>query len=99
LARRVQNHLGVRLPEIFAAAGLDTSDWGFEGVAPLLAREDAIDQMVSIWRAFAPSAVTAGILREEDIDLEGWESWWSTTPAHACVILPMQVLAWARKPA
>ncbi|MES1200424.1 MAG: class I SAM-dependent methyltransferase [Pseudomonadota bacterium] len=96
LFARVQNHMGVRLPEVFAAAGLDISDWGFEGAAPispLTARKESMLRVLEAARKRSREAT--GV---EDPKLDAFERWWRDAPPYAAMLQPPAVLGWARKP-
>lgn len=95
LLKNVQNHMGVRLPEVFALAGLDISDWGFEGVAPIApmtARKEGMQRVLEVARNHRRVA------GQSDADLAAFERWWRNAPAHGAILQPPSVLGWARKP-
>lgn len=90
LLQRVQNHMGIRLPEIFAAAGLDISEWGFEGAAPMMplsARKEGMARVLEVARQRNPN----------DSALAVFEKWWREAPTHAAMLSPPAVIGWARK--
>ncbi|MEJ0058564.1 MAG: class I SAM-dependent methyltransferase [Terricaulis sp.] len=96
LLQRVQNHMGIRLPEVFVAAGLDISDWGFEGAAPmspLSARKISMARVLEAARNHKRQATG-----EDDPELAAFEQWWRDAPAHAAMLQPPGVIGWARKP-
>jgi len=96
LLRNVQNHMGVRLPEVFAMAGLDISDWGFEGaspMSPLTARREGFLRVLESERKRRRAATG-----RDDPSLDEFERWWRETPPHAAILQPPAVLGWARKP-
>lgn len=96
LLRNVQNHMGVRLPEVFAAAGLDISDWGFEGAAPmspLSARKEGMARVLEVTRKQRRLATG-----EDDPALIAFEQWWRDAPEYAAILQPPAVIGWARKP-
>lgn len=99
IARRVVSHIGVRLPEIMAQAGLDISGWHFEGVAPLMNRADGIEQMLGVWGMWSRIAIAEGVVRGDEIDLAAFEQWLRETPEDAAMLQPTSVMGWARKPA
>ena len=97
LLKNVQSHMGVRLPEVFASAGLDISDWGFEGAAPmspLSARKEGMQRVLEVARNRRRL-----ITGQDDPALAAFEQWWRDAPAHAALLQPPAVLGWARKPA
>jgi ubiquinone/menaquinone biosynthesis C-methylase UbiE len=95
--RRVQNSMAPRLPSIFAEAGLDVSDWGFEMAGPLVNAADAIVLGVDLMRTFEPLAVADGAVPAGAIDWDEQERLWREVPPHAALTLPASVLGWARK--
>lgn len=95
LLRNVQNHMGVRLPEVFATAGLDISDWGFEGaspMSPLTARREGFLRVVESERKRRRQ-----MTGQNDPVLDEFERWWREAPPHAAILQPPAVLGWARK--
>lgn len=97
LRRRVQNNIAPRLPSIFAEAGLDVSDWGFEMAGALVNADDAIVLGVDLMRTFEPLAIKDGAVRAGEIDWDAHERVWREAPPHAALTLPAGILGWARK--
>ena len=95
LLKNVQNHMGVRLPEVFAAAGLDISAWGFEGAAPI---SPLAARKVSMERVLGAAREQKRLAGESDADLAAFEQWWKTAPDHAAILQPPGVIGWARVP-
>ncbi|HVZ98830.1 MAG TPA: class I SAM-dependent methyltransferase [Caulobacterales bacterium] len=96
LLKNVQSHMGVRLPEVFAAAGLDISEWGFEGAAPmspLSARKLSMERVLGAMRE-QRRAQTG----QDDPQLAAFEAFWRNAPPTAAMLQPPGVIGWARKP-
>jgi SAM-dependent methyltransferase len=94
----VRLHMGVRLPSVFADAGLDISDWNFEGVSPVMNREDGVGQLRGVWMMWSRVSIASGVVSADEIDTPAFERWLAAMPDHAAVIQPASVLGWARKP-
>jgi SAM-dependent methyltransferase len=94
----VRAHMGARLPSIFAEAGLDISGWHFEGVTPVMNREDGVEQLRGVWSMWSRVAIANGIVREDEVVLSVFERWLETLPENAAVLQPTSVLGWATKP-
>lgn len=95
ILKNIQQHIGVRLPEIFVSAGLDISDWGFEGaapMAPLSARKEGMARVLEAVRKHRAAA------NQDDSDIAAFERWWANAPAHGAMLQPPGVIGWARKP-
>lgn len=97
LRRRVQNNMAPRLPSIFAEAGLDISDWGFEMAGALVDADDAIVLGAGLMRTFEPLAIADGDIAAGEIDWDEQERLWRDAPPHAALTLPAGILGWARK--
>lgn len=95
ILKNVQNHMGVRLPEVFASAGLDISDWGFEGAAPIAPMTARKEGMERVLQAARNARRAAG---QPHTDIDGFEQWWRNAPAYGAMLQPPAVLGWARKP-
>lgn len=94
ILKGVQNHMGVRLPEVFMAAGLDISDWGFEGaspIGPMTARKEGMMRVLEAARNQRRS------LGQDTTDLAQFEEWWKNAPAYGAMLQPPAVLGWARR--
>jgi SAM-dependent methyltransferase len=98
MVRNTRPHTGARLPSILAEAGLDISGWRFEGVAPVMNREDGVEQLRGIWSMWARVAISAGAVSEDEIDFPVFERWLESLPPNAAVVQPTSVLGWATKP-
>lgn len=96
ILKNVQNHMGVRLPEVFSAAGLDISAWGFEGVAPIAPMTARKEGMERVLQAARNARRAAG---QPFSDIDGFEQWWKNAPAYGAMMQPPAVMGWARKPA
>jgi SAM-dependent methyltransferase len=92
--KNVQNHMGVRLPEVFSAAGLDISAWGFEGgapIAPMSARKEGMERVLQTARNARRAA------GQPHSDIDGFEQWWRNAPSYGAMMQPPAVMGWARK--
>jgi SAM-dependent methyltransferase len=98
MIRNVRAHIGVRLPSVFADAGLDISGWHFEGVAPVMNREDGVEQMRGVWAMWSRVAIAAGVVREDEIDFAMFDRWLAALPPNAALVQPTSVIGWATKP-
>lgn len=96
ILKGVQNHMGVRLPEVFVSAGLDISEWGFEGVAPIAPMTARKEGMMRVLEAARKNRIVAG---QPIDDINAFEQWWRHAPAHGVILQPPSVMGWARKPA
>ncbi|QGZ93307.1 Demethylmenaquinone methyltransferase [Terricaulis silvestris] len=94
ILKGVQNHMGVRLPEVFLAAGLDISDWGFEGASPMGPMTARKEGMARVLEAARKQRRALG---QDVSDLEKFEDWWKNAPAYGAVLQPPAVLGWARR--
>lgn len=94
ILKGVQNHMGVRLPEVFLEAGLDISDWGFEGASPMGPMTARKEGMMRVLEAARNQRRALG---QDASDLAQFESWWKSAPPYGAVLQPPGVLGWARR--
>lgn len=94
ILKGVQNHMGVRLPEVFLSAGLDISNWGFEGASPMGPMTARKEGMARVLEAARNQRRALG---QDVSDLETFENWWKNAPDYGAVLQPPGVLGWARR--